>query len=190
MNKSTLRHIAFGLSMIIWLMFPLYMIYSYENVLSEGTVYRFKPRPVDPYHPFQGRYINLNYDTEPIINKEIANQLEYRDKAYVSLAKDEEGFATFTGIYLKPPEGKDYITVEVWPYRNGDGEIQFELPFDEYFLNEKMAPAAEEAYRAATRNEDQKEEDIFVDVRIKNGIGIIEELYIQGKPILEFLQDQ
>ena len=186
MSKSMPRHIAFGISMIIWLAFPIYMIFSYENVLSEGTVYRFKPRPVDPYHPFQGRYITLNYDIDPITNEEVARQLDYGDRAYVSLAKGADGFAEFTGIYLTPPDEMDYITVETW--HHGDDKISFRLPFDEYFLNEKMAPVAEDAYREATRNEE--ETDIYVNVRIKNGTGIIEELYIQGKPIMEFLKDQ
>ena len=186
MNKFTLNHIAFGLSMLIWLAFPLYMIYTYEHVLSQGSVYRFQPKPVDPYHPFKGRYIFLNYGRQTYPDSVLARQLEYGEKIYVSLRKGEDGFAEYTGVYVSPPDDSDYLAVEV--RYNTDEEVQFELPFDEYFLNEKLAPEAETAYRNVTRNE--KEDDIYVDVRIKEGMGIIEELYIQGKPIIEFLKQQ
>ena len=51
-------------------------------------------------------------------------------------------------------------------------------------MNEDLAPAAEQAYLEHTG---RGEREAHVAVRIKDGFAVLEELYIEGAPIGEFL---
>lgn len=53
-------------------------------------------------------------------------------------------------------------------------------------MNEKLAPAAETAYREHARRGHQR--DACTTVRVRNGRAVIEDLYVAGKPIREFLK--
>ena len=48
--------------MLAYLYIPSSLIYRYEKISTEGTVFRFCPQPVDPYDAFRGRYVRLNLD--------------------------------------------------------------------------------------------------------------------------------
>ena len=53
------------------------------------------------------------------------------------------------------------------------------------FLEESAAPKAEAAYREHSRAGNQ---DAYVTVRVRNGFSALEELYVAGKPIHDFLR--
>lgn len=46
----------------IQLAIPGYMIFEQNQILTEGTAYKFKTRPIDPYDPFRGRYVTLAFE--------------------------------------------------------------------------------------------------------------------------------
>ena len=91
--KKTALYIVFGLIMLIYTGFPLSMIYSYEQVLLEGEVFKFRPRPVDPYHPFQGRYVTLRFDNDKMTYSGAREIFQDGEQAYLILTKDLDGFA-------------------------------------------------------------------------------------------------
>jgi hypothetical protein len=66
-----------------------------------------------------------------------------------------------------------------------DSLVYLEIPFNRYYMDEKLAPAAEAAYREHSTREVQ---DVYVTVRVKDGNAALEELYIEGIPIREFLR--
>ncbi|MEL6254583.1 MAG: GDYXXLXY domain-containing protein [Bacteroidota bacterium] len=178
------RNIAFILTMILYAAFPLQMISGYESVLSEGEVFRFQPRPIDPYNPFKGRYVFLQYENPKIDFENAREEFEYGTSAYITLAKDSSGLAIPNEIFPTAPENRNYLRVEI-NYIT-DKEVGFRYPFDEYYMNEEMAPKAEEAVRKFS---EWGKEEVYVDVRIKEGMAVIEQLYIQDKPIEEFLRE-
>jgi hypothetical protein len=51
-------------------------------------------------------------------------------------------------------------------------------------MEESLAPAAEKAYREHAR---ASERNAYITVRIRDGFGVIENLWIDGVPIREFL---
>ena len=65
--------------------------------------------------------------------------------------------------------------------------VCFDLPFDRYYMEEKLAPAAEAAYR---QNSGREKRDAYVVVRIRSGRAVIEDLFICEKPILEYIETQ
>lgn len=170
--------------MLVYIGFPLQMINSYEDVLSEGEVFRFKPQPVDPYHPFKGRYVSLRYGGLSLAFDQADQVFERGTHAYVSLRKDEAGIAYAAEIFPDPPTEGPYVQVLVgWVQ---DKKVNFEYPFDEYYMNEKMAPLAETEVRKFSGRD---KEEVYIDVRIKEGIAVIEQLYVKDVPIEDFLRE-
>jgi uncharacterized membrane-anchored protein len=166
---------------------PVGQIRKYEDILLTGVTYKFRTAPVDPYDAFRGRYVSLNYanTVAPLRQDE---KLEMHAPAYVALHKDEDGFAQFGEMAGIPPVEGDYLRVE-YLYTNGANEpdAHFRLPFDKFFMEETKAPRAEAAYWKHGNRRDQTVDATYVVVRVKGGRGVIEDLYIKGKPIRDFL---
>jgi len=64
-------------------------------------------------------------------------------------------------------------------------QVQLKLPIDRYYINEKLAPQAEQAYREHNRRTRQ---DAYVGVRVLKGTAVVEDLYLGDKPIHEYLK--
>jgi len=206
MKKLNPRFILFVLFAVISVYAPLSIIWKYENTLRHGTLYKFRTQPVDPYDAFRGRYVTLAFDNESFeqINKgksteELKEEVSdsYLDDSsrllYVRIAADAEGFAKPVLASLTPISGGDVITVDSWhKYVSKDTE-QWTLsyPFDRYYLPEDMAPEAEKLYRQANRrsgDDGKLKSPSYVTVRVGNGVGVLEDLYIGGKPVREALR--
>lgn len=166
---------------IIQLAVPLYMVWRWEDILQNGQQYTWVTAPVDPYDAFRGRYVDLRFKeaSAPIVGNAI---LEYGQTAYALIQKDQEGYAFISGISDLRPEGNSYVTVNVSYVQ--DTIVHFELPFKRYYMQEELAPEAEDAYRSNVGTE------ATVSVRIKNGYGVIEQLYIGDQTIYDYLRGQ
>ena len=148
---------------------PASMIVKRNNTLKNGEVYKFKTRPVDPYDAFRGRYVALGF--------------EQGEELYAILDIDSDGFDKIVDLKRERPENKSFLTVRV-SYHSRDS-VRLDLPFDRYYMNEKLAPRADRAYREFSRVGKQK---AYVTVRILDGFAVLEELYIDDKPIHEYLK--
>ena len=104
---------------------------------------------------------------------------------YAILTEDAEGFATIASLSLTPPGGDTYFQTSV-SYVSDD-RVHIDIPFDRYYTDEHLAPAAERAYWQHSR---LPAHEAYMTVRIKDGLAVLEELYIAGKPLQEFLQQQ
>jgi uncharacterized membrane-anchored protein len=186
-GEMTNPKLVFGLFLalaIVQLAMPLGQIWKYEDVLRNGELYRFRTAPVDPYDAFRGKYVALNYaDTEAVLRN--GDQIHAGSHAYVSLSKDENGFAHFVELSAAPPKG-DYLRVE-YQYIH-DSKASFRLPFDKFFMEESKAPQAEQAYWRYSNRRGQKDITAYVLVRVKGGRGVIEDLYVKDQPIREFIR--
>lgn len=177
---SNWRTIAiFAALALLQLAVPLYMVWHWEDVLKNGKAYYWTTAPVDPYDLLRGRYIDLQFQAQiaPALNGE---QLEQKQEAYALLA-EHNGRAYITGISGSQPSGQPYVRVYVLWVENSN-KVHISLPFKRYYMPEHLAPAAEHAYRQnAGKNAVAK-------VRIKDGYGAIEEVYIGDKTIYEYLE--
>lgn len=163
---------------LIQLAVPGWMILQQERILHHGRVFKFKTAPVDPYDAFRGRYVALQFDAnsngiKP--NSDLQNR-----KVWVRFEVDEKGFAKVREESKKPLTGDDVVMATRF-YSN------LHFPFDRYYMDENAAPKAETAYRNNSRREHQ---NACATVRILNGHAAIEELYIDDKPIREFLRTE
>jgi len=70
-------------------------------------------------------------------------------------------------------------TVDQFKY-TGSYITSIEVPFDRYYMDEKLAPQAEQAYR---RNSRRGRQDAVLNVRVRKGYALIESLEIDGQSI-------
>ena len=183
MNKRVIILGVLGIVALAQLGVPVSMIIGHELVLTRGEVFKFRTAPVDPYDAFRGRYVALRL--EPTEVEVLGVTLVDHQRAYVLLDRDKDGFVEFVGLSEKRPQAGACIRVEVCLL--GAGAYHVILPFDRYYMEESQAPEAELAYREHSRG---KTGDTYITVRVLYGMAVIEDLYVDGKPIREFLKER
>jgi uncharacterized membrane-anchored protein len=171
-------------------------IVRYETTLAHGALYKVKTVPVDPADPFRGRYVAI----QPAITlpAPVAPDVEqlFSDVratgAYVVLTTGEDGFARAAAVVSERPASGDFLEIaRAWrrpifdPQEQRVRETRYEivLPFDRYYMNEAAAPAAERRYQESVRQNANAE--TWVAIRVRNGTGVVEGLYIDGVTIEE-----
>lgn len=159
---------------------PGRMILRRETVLREGEVFRFETRPVDPYDAFRGRYVALSFTAEAVTNLPAAEGLRRGARVWAELAVDGDGYAHVAGLTPVRPEQGPCIPVRVrW---SGNEQATIRFPFDRFYLEESVAPAAEAAYRRNASRDANRE--TYALVRVRNGFPVLEDLVVNGQPIL------
>lgn len=178
---SRLRLAIFMVVALAQISVPASMIWKRQQTLREGRLWKFRTAPIDPVDIFRGRYLTFRFTAEEF---DPAQPLPSGDSLYVTLKEDADGFAIVDGASSTRVSGDNVVQVE--NYGVYDKKARIGLPFDQMWVNEADAPAAERAYLAYSRGE---QADAYVTVRVRNGDAAIEELYIAGKPLREFLRD-
>ncbi len=170
-----------GIAILLQLAVPASMILKRERVLAHGQAFKFRTAPVDPYDAFRGRYVALDFDQRHVALPR-GHGFAGHEKAYALIAEDAEGFAIFSGISRDRPESGPYLSTKIQYVSTTD--VSLRLPFDRFYMDESEAPEAERAYR---QNSVRSNQNAYVQIRIENGFGVIEDLFIDGTPIREFL---
>lgn len=176
--KNNKLLLLFAVVAIIQLATPLYMAWHWEDILQTGQRFYWVTAPVDPYDPFKGRYIDLRFsaNTAPLIHNQ---QFDYGQTAYALIAEDATGKAFISSVSATPPAAGPYVKVKIAYVQDQTAHI--ELPFKRYYLPEQLAPAAETAYH------NNAGQNIVAAVRLKDGYGVIEQLYIGDMTLTDYL---
>ena len=178
MNNRKIVWGLFGLLCLLQLAVPLYMVWRWENILQTGVAYQWRTAPVDPYDALRGRYIDLRFkDTKGPVN---GAKIEPGKTAYGLLGRDEQGFAYIVAVSSQKPVNGDYVEVRT-SYMTGN-LMNVTLPFKRFYMREDLAPLAEKAYQK-NAGKDGK-----VTVRVKNGLAVIEQVYIGDQTIEDYLR--
>lgn len=181
---SRLLGLALALVFLLQLAVPASMIVGREMTLRHGRQFRFRTAPVDPYDPFRGRFVSLDLEASRVPYSEDM-ELARHQKIYALLAVDEAGFAYCRDLVAERPTTGDYLVARVAWWNKKFVDLQ--LPFDRYYAEEELAPEIERAYRAHSRRDKR---EAYITVRVRNGSGVLEELYIADLPVGEYLQRQ
>jgi uncharacterized membrane-anchored protein len=184
MRKTYYTLTVFSCLALVQIAAPLSTIARRELVLRHGEQFRFRTEPIDPYDAFRGRYVALQFEQAEVALPD-GVRFEWDQKVFARIEKDSQGFGRIAEVTAERPREGAYVVAQVrWRRRND--VIRLDLPFDRYYMDETVAPAAERAYREQRR---RGARDSYVTVRIKDGIAVLEELYLDGKPISEFLEE-
>jgi uncharacterized membrane-anchored protein len=171
---------------------PAGMILKREQALRHGETFRFRVAPVDPYDAFRGRYVALNpaATVAPTTHRFRQNQ-----PLYLRLENDADGFARLAEAAPKP--GREGIWMRARAVWNNDGgwgraavksasEVRVALPLDRFYMDEKSAPRAEQLYQ---RRAGVAASNTWIQVRVDRRLAVIEDLYIDGRPIRQVLKE-
>jgi hypothetical protein len=162
---------------------PAWMIVGQERILRGGTQVKLHTRPVDPADFFSGRYVALGFKVEQVPRELVRGHFMDPDEtAYLELREGADGFAEIIALHKeKPPSG---LVLQCTIQSLSPPTVEVALPFNRYYMDEHLAPEADRVYRAQAADP----VDSFVLVRVLDGRGVIEELYLGGKPVAEFLR--
>jgi uncharacterized membrane-anchored protein len=166
---------------------PGKMVYESENIIAEGTLYKFRTAPVDPSDPMRGKYITLNF---PQNFFQFTDSLEWSsgDQIFVTFTTDSAGFAVPEQIYHTKPEAESYLetVVERIYHTKGDHKAWYKLPFDRFYMEESKAPQAEQIYWKAQRDSAQV---VYASVSIGQGQAVLQDVIINDRPIIDLLNE-
>ena len=159
---------------------PAMMAWNRAQTLKHGRVWKFKTAPVDPVDAVRGRYVALQFEAEEVPQNERVN---WNREVYVLLKEDENGFAVVDRLSNEPLKGDNVFRATSRGWWEGKQRITF--PFQKYWLAEQIAPEAENAYRL---NSTRTHQNAYVTVRVRNGDAALDQLYIDNKPLVEYLR--
>ena len=188
-----------------------FMIIRREMALSNGVVCRFLTAPVDPYDAFRGRYVALDIAeaNSHLCDREYARG----QRMYAVIGEGTNGYSVIERLAPRPEAEAVCIRTRVlscWEeYRplpagtnsavragrspdtrhvpTGQYRVRYALPFDRFYMDEKLAPEAEKAYLDACRR--GRQEGVVV-VRVWRGLGVIEDLELGGRPIRDVARER
>jgi uncharacterized membrane-anchored protein len=180
MNRNAIGWVLFLICCAAQLAVPASMILRHERTLGSERVYLFRCAPVNPVDAFRGRYVALSFEQSRFEGR-VAEALVPGSTAYATLDADDEGFASIVAVDETAPQDTDYLEVRI--RRRSEREAWLELPFDRYYMDESLAPEAERAYRDRSGSR-----EAWVTVHVRDGHAALEELYLDGLPIREFLE--
>ncbi len=188
-----IKLLAFVVVMIAYLWVPISTITQQEKVLKQGATYVFKPQPVDPYDAFRGRFIWVNVPVQDFKIPEDEPLFSNAQKAYLYLARDSAGYAFFEGISHYAPADRDYVQVQVSYVNEERREVHVMLPssIQKYYLNEKLAPLAEQKYFELLRTNSQNLDSVGVklEVKVLKGRALMETVYFNDQKIEDYLRE-
>jgi len=182
MNKSIyigLLVLLFGVQLFV----PSQMIYQQEDALKTGKAYKFKTLPIDPTDPFRGKFIILNYDLNSFETQEDWSQ--YNGNVYVYLKTNAEGFADVKTVSKTALDNSDDYVIAESKYNYGK-KVNFDLPFDRFYMNENKAYDAELSVRQAQVDTTKV---CYGLVYVKEGTAVLENVFIDDKTIKEFVEE-
>lgn len=181
MNRRQTLIAIFAAVAALQLAAPFSMISKRELTLREGTLFKFRTAPVDPYDAFRGRYVALQLEAAHCTATNAAS-FQNGQAVYALLENDADGFARVLQVVADHPAKGEFIKTRV-QYVNGS-TLALQWPFDRFYLPEALAPEAEKAYRIHSSRGNRT---AYVAVRVRSGFAAIENLYVDGLPILEFV---
>ncbi|MCF7568895.1 GDYXXLXY domain-containing protein [Sabulilitoribacter arenilitoris] len=177
--------ILFIVVAVAQLFVPAQMIFNRESIINKGIAYKFKTQPVDPSDPYRGKYINLNYEQNSFVTSD--TMWERKDKVYVCLETDSLGFAKVNAVSKTPLNlDKDFFIAEVVWYNKKDQKLNFNLPFNRYYMEETKAYDAEVAVRNNRR--DSVTNTTYALVYIKDGEAVLNDVVINDISIKEYVE--
>ena len=176
-----LPFLIFVLVALAQLSVPALMAWNHVQTLAHGRVWKFKTAPIDPADAVRGRYVRLSYDVDRFTGNE---KFQSGDSVYAVLKEDAEGFAEVERLTNKNIGGDNCVKVQAWWWNDREN---LAFPFNQYWVTEHDAPAAEKAYAENSRRGQQ---NAFVTVRVHNGDAALEQLYINNQPLTDYLRGQ
>lgn len=179
-----LRMPFFALVVIAMFAVPVFMICKGEKIFSQGNVYLFKAAPVDPYDYFRGRYVNVRLEKNYVtVSPDKKLDFSSNEAVYATIKKDKFGLAYFDSLSREIPKDGDYVQVNFTHQELNKAYLL--VPFNQFYMNEELAPEAERVVREALL---KRNDSCLLKLRVHDGTAVIENILINNIPIKEYIQ--
>ena len=180
---KTLPLILFGIAALGQWAAPLSQIWTHEQTLTQGALIKLKCSAPDPYDPLRGRYLAVR-PAQREVNVSADMKLKQGMQVFAALTTGADGFATITSLSRTPPAIGDYIRVRTgYAY---ESKATIEWPFERFYINEKLAPEADEWFAENIRTD----KGITAEVRVLKGRAVLADLSLDGKSFREILKER
>lgn len=180
---KALPYIIFGLTALAQWLVPLTGIRQHEQTLAHGTLVKLKCSAPDPYDPLRGRFLAVRPEQSEA-SVPAGMKLRRGMQLYATLTPDANGLASITSLSLTPPADGDFIRLKS-DYVYGE-KTRLRWPFDRFYINEKLAPEADQWFAENIRGAS----DIIAEVRVLKGRAVLADLSLDGKPFREILKER
>ena len=141
------------LSFIFYNQFPIWT----------GKQIILKTNPVDPFDPFKGQYMQINYEISTIQN----SNFSIGDSVYILLNKDESGIWRYSNYSKTKPESGDFILGKVGYVYGNTARIEYGV--EQYYFE---------------RNAQFATSNLTIELKVaSSGRASIIQLLQDGKPI-------
>jgi len=182
------------------------LIIQREITLRKGTRVLFATAPVDPFDAFRGRYMHVSLTA--LSQHVSAAKFTAGQTAYAVIQCDSNAVGSIASLAtVKPSDGlyirmrvrwccPEWQTVtnaarrsgkpEVTSRETGKYNVQFQPVADRFYVPEKVAP---EVDALSFANRRQTSQQAFACVRVYKGDAIIEDILIEGKPLLDVVRE-
>lgn len=185
--NGRLRLLLFAVVAVVQLAVAGGAIVKSELALRTGEAFRFRIQPVDPVDAFRGRYVAIRFAVD---RAPAADDLDVKPgkQVFLPLEIDGDGYAVLGQASVEKPVSGPYLRLRaggIYPDEDGNRFVWVSMPFRRYYMDEDLAPEAERAVWRGRRGQ----REASVSVRVRGGVGVIEDLYIDDVPIHQWLNE-
>jgi hypothetical protein len=182
MNKKIILSFTFIFAVIYQLIVIFPIIYNEEDILNNGSEFKFRIRNSRLPVLCGKNYISLDLKTE-IKSYEKFYMI---DNIFVCVKQNSDGFAHVSSISKdKPIEVKDYVDVKYVRSDYKSHIVSFMLPFNRFYFKEIYADEIKNIYKKSIKDSSKK---IYALVSIKNGKGLVKDLFIDDVSIMDMIE--
>ena len=198
---NAMRFVLVTAALVLQVLSIGWLIVRYERVVQTGAEVRFKCRAYDPYDPLRGRYLNISIDEATTnVAAAVANEVDSRVcGCFARIEPSTNGLwcvaevaerSGSEGIWVKPSDVRMERLLTWRDKKEGEHWSEFEerrkasplvarVSFpDRFFVNEKIAPEAEEVLR-------KKTEEAVAVYRVLDGEIVLTGIDLNGRSILD-----
>ncbi|MDB6116761.1 MAG: hypothetical protein JWO08_542 [Verrucomicrobiaceae bacterium] len=179
---KTLPWLLFAVMVLVQWAAPLHQVLQHEQVLAQGELVRFKCQAPDPFDPLRGRYLNVAVENTTAPEADLKD-LRENQEVYAEVKVGADGMASFGRVTSTPPSEGLYLQCRLPGYIYSP--VSLKLPFDRYYLNEDMAPAAD-AWLASVQRDRTK--PTWVEVRLFQGKAVIVDIKHDGQSVKDAIR--
>lgn len=148
---------------VVLLVFVSFILYN-QWPLMTGDKIVLATQPVDPFDPFRGQYMTINYEISTLSD---VDGFEAGDTVYVSLKEDDEGIWRKESVSRTKPHSGSFIKGKVTNLRGNTVRVKYGI---EQFFFERRA-------KLPTEN-------ITVEVSVAgSGRALLSQMLHNGEPI-------
>jgi uncharacterized membrane-anchored protein len=178
MKTKSILIAIFILICVLQIAAPASMIYHKNQTVTTGTVFKFRTQPIDPAHPFIGRYVTLSYDQDTFRVKDVTPFID-QQTIYIELTEGIDSYVKIKNISITPYDHTtQYVKAKI-NYINGN-TLHIDYPFTQFYMEESKAPRAEAATNSMLRDSFYLG---YAEVAVLNGDAVIQDVIINNKTI-------